>query len=170
MGGMRPPCDAPVQDLRIAHDSIIAQDLKIPRSTKKGCACFLFKLLSQAMLQRTPMSPSGSNTTRALANARAPRIRRQTPTPSASVGPAFVRPAHYRRMPVRTPRTQPVPAGPAFVRPAHYRRMQDRMEMPARIECDPQVPRAGWTTRCSSVPYIGLHRTSPGFVGSSAVT
>ncbi|KAJ1621613.1 hypothetical protein T492DRAFT_846916 [Pavlovales sp. CCMP2436] len=78
------------------------------------------------------MSQSGSNTTRALANARAPRIRRQTP--SASVGPAFVRPAHYRRMPVRNPRTQPARAGPAFVRPAHYRRMQDRMEMPARIE------------------------------------
>ncbi|KAJ1639395.1 hypothetical protein T492DRAFT_1118006 [Pavlovales sp. CCMP2436] len=58
----------------------------------------------------------------------------QKRTPSASVSPAFVRPAHYRRMPVRTPRTQPVPAGPAFVRPAHYRRMQDRMEMPARIE------------------------------------
>ncbi|KAJ1631483.1 hypothetical protein T492DRAFT_1115195 [Pavlovales sp. CCMP2436] len=79
-----------------------------------------------------PMSQSGSNTTRALANARAPRIRRQTP--SASVAPAFVRPAHYRRMPVRTTRTQPVPAGPAFVRPAHYRRMQDRMKMPARVE------------------------------------
>ncbi|KAJ1631010.1 hypothetical protein T492DRAFT_1144226 [Pavlovales sp. CCMP2436] len=86
------------------------------------------------------MSQSGPNTTRALANARAPRIRRQTP--SASVSPAFVRPANYRRMPARmpaltparNPRTQPVQAGPAFVRPAHYRRMQDRMEMPARIE------------------------------------
>ncbi|KAJ1625102.1 hypothetical protein T492DRAFT_844255 [Pavlovales sp. CCMP2436] len=86
------------------------------------------------------MSQSGSNTTRALAKARAPRIRRQTP--SAPVSPAFVRPAHYRRMPARmpdrmparNPRTQPVPAGLAFVRPAHYRRMQDRMEMPARIE------------------------------------
>ncbi|KAJ1621262.1 hypothetical protein T492DRAFT_847170 [Pavlovales sp. CCMP2436] len=38
-------------------------------------------------------------------------------------------------MPARTPpRTQPAPAGPAFVRPAHYRRMPARMEMPARVE------------------------------------
>jgi len=83
------------------------------------------------------MSQSGPNTTRALANARAPRIRRRQ-TPSASVSPAFVRPANYRQMPARTParnpRTQPVQTGPAFVRPAHYRRMQDHMEMPARLE------------------------------------
>ncbi|KAJ1637923.1 hypothetical protein T492DRAFT_1140269 [Pavlovales sp. CCMP2436] len=90
-----------------------------------------------AISQRTSMSQSGPNTTRALANARAPRIRRRQ-TPSASVSPAFVRPANYRQMPARTParnpRTQPVQTGPAFVRPAHYRRMQDHMEMPARLE------------------------------------
>ncbi|KAJ1627008.1 hypothetical protein T492DRAFT_842697 [Pavlovales sp. CCMP2436] len=79
-----------------------------------------------------------SSTTRALANARAPRIHRQAPArpqPSAPAGPVFVRPANYRRMPARNPPSPPTaPAGPVWTRPANYRRMPARMEMPARVE------------------------------------
>ncbi|KAJ1634053.1 hypothetical protein T492DRAFT_837108 [Pavlovales sp. CCMP2436] len=134
------------------------------------------------------MSQSGPNTTRTLANARAPRIRRQTPSASVSPafvrpahyrrmpvrttrtqpvppGPAFVRPAHYRRMPVRTTRTQPVPPGPAFVRPAHYRRMQDRMEMPARIEMLGDIFLDVFNTPPPRINRGNLFTSASGFIG-----